>query len=647
VISNYNNTFLQVVIFGGEALNFSKLKQWKQQYDACQLINMYGITETTVHVTYQEIGWEQIISSQNTIGKPIPTLSTLILDTSGHLVPVGITGELHVGGEGLARGYLNRPDLTAQKFIKNPFDSSKGSKLYKTGDLGRYLPNGTIEYIGRIDDQVKIRGFRIELGEIENVLSQSQLVKQVVVVATGETENNKQLVCYIVPNGKYNKDAILNFLKNKVPSYMVPSIWIVLDKLPLNKNGKVDRNSLPNVESNMLVAKEHVEPNTIIQKDLCNIWQNVLQIGRVGIFDNFFELGGSSLSAMRVVGQVKRLGYKIEFMDLFANQTIKDLSEVLEARSGEEDEKGVANTDENYRILKDKGYKFLIPIKVGSGKLPLYIVSGGGGTAYKFKKMADFLEEKQSVYGIQQPTNQKDLREFPVTVENIAAVYIAEILHQNPDGPYAISGHCAGGIIAYEMVKQLESMGKKVVFLAMFDTIAPVNPEVNLREGKSLSNLPSILKRSLLKAYLKVDFETFLFRKHTRQALEYKINSLKYLMKKPVPLDSEEEDIYQFYKRLEDGFRIAQKKYRAIPYNGNILIYYAKYHYRFLDISKNVRYRKFYLNDSIKNSWNQYAKSTEIYEVEGEHSSMFDPEVGGKELARLLQEHLNRSNVSV
>ena len=207
-----NTISIRYVIFGGEALDPGKLQFWKEAHPGCHLINMYGITETTVHVTYQEIEWHHIKNGYSTIGKPIPTLSIYILADSGDLVSIGVPGEMHVGGAGLARGYLNRPELTAEKFIGDPFSSEPGSRLYKTGDLGRWLPDGTIEYLGRIDDQVKIRGYRIEPGEIESLLNSSGLVQQAVVLAKEDKQDNKRLVGYVVSPGTFDKTAIQEYL---------------------------------------------------------------------------------------------------------------------------------------------------------------------------------------------------------------------------------------------------------------------------------------------------------------------------------------------------------------------------------------------------------------------------------------------------
>jgi non-ribosomal peptide synthetase component F len=232
---------VRYVIFGGEALNPAKLQPWKKLFDGCALINMYGITETTVHVSYQPIGWEHIQDSRSIIGKPIPTLSAYIVDRDQNLVPVGVPGELWIGGAGVARGYLNRPELTAEKFIADPFSKEPGARLYKTGDLGRWLPGGSIEYLGRIDDQVKIRGYRIELGEIETVLMQSGLMRQAVVLAKEDKEGHKRLVGYIVSKEQFDRETVTRYLKNRLPEYMVPALWVELESLPITSNGKIDK----------------------------------------------------------------------------------------------------------------------------------------------------------------------------------------------------------------------------------------------------------------------------------------------------------------------------------------------------------------------------------------------------------------------
>ena len=334
--SNITSTTVRYVIFGGEALNPGKLQYWKQTYQNTRLVNMYGITETTVHVTYREIEWEHIEGGQSIIGKPIPTLNIYILNQEKSLAPIGVAGELYVGGSGLARGYLNQPELTAEKFIKDPFSTNPNARLYKTGDLGRWLPDGNIEYLGRIDDQVKIRGFRIELGEIESVLNQNETISQGVVLAKADKQGTKRLVGYVVSHQKaFDKQAIQAWLNEKLPEYMVPAIWVELSSIPLTSNGKVDRKALPEPELTDLSA-EYVAPRNETEAKLAVIWQELLGLEQVGIYDNFFELGGDSILTIQIVSRMRRLGYIIQPRDIFNHQVIANLSAIIGKQAGHE-----------------------------------------------------------------------------------------------------------------------------------------------------------------------------------------------------------------------------------------------------------------------------------------------------------------------
>ncbi|MES2296356.1 MAG: amino acid adenylation domain-containing protein, partial [Pseudomonadota bacterium] len=302
---------LKYVIFGGEALNEAALQPWfaKHGQSQPQLINMYGITETTVHVTYQLLQSDQA-HSPNAIGRPIADLGVYLLDAGLKLAPIGVAGELHVSGAGLARGYLNRPELTAERFIDHPYSKRAGARLYKSGDLARYLPDGSIAYLGRIDSQVKIRGFRIELGEIESALTSHPQVKESLVLATESVSGDKRLVAYVIgqgvpETGTFDADAILiaalrQHLAQTLPDYMIPAAFVVLDQMPLTPNGKVDHKALPAPDMAQSQS-EYVAPRTATESRLCALWQEVLDIERVGITDNFFQLGGHSLSATRLV----------------------------------------------------------------------------------------------------------------------------------------------------------------------------------------------------------------------------------------------------------------------------------------------------------------------------------------------------------
>ncbi|MUH00601.1 amino acid adenylation domain-containing protein, partial [Scytonema sp. UIC 10036] len=324
------------VIFGGEALEIQSLKAWLARHgvESPRLVNMYGITETTVHVTYCPITTVDVRQGAGSaIGCPIPDLQVYVLDRQQQLLPIGVPGELHIGGAGLARGYLNRPQLTQEKFIPNPFSTDRHSRLYKTGDKARYLPDGNIEFLGRIDNQVKIRGFRIELGEIEAVLSQHPSVHSVVVIVRVDTPGDQRLVAYIVPQNHYAPtiSELRQFLKTKLPEYMVPNAIVILEALPLTPNGKVDHRALPSPELDRELLDKFFAPRNPIEEMLALIWADVLKVEQVGIHDNFFELGGHSLLATQLISRIRTsLKVELPLRSLFAAATVAQLAQEIQ-----------------------------------------------------------------------------------------------------------------------------------------------------------------------------------------------------------------------------------------------------------------------------------------------------------------------------
>ena len=317
---NLDLSNIRYVIFGGDALNINKLKRWKEKYKQTKLINMYGITETTVHVTYKEIGIEDINNEICTIGTPIPTTYTMVMNEEGKLQPFGIVGEICVGGDGVGRGYLKNSELTAQKFILNPYDPSQ--KLYKSGDLGRMLESGEIEYLGRADNQVQLRGFRIELGEIENAILKNKKIQDCKVLAQGS--DDKYLCAYIIWYSKIDDQEIKNFLSSLLPEYMVPSIYVELDEIPMTNNGKVDIKALPIHDFKKGI--NYIPPSNKIEEKLVEIWSDLLNIDKkeLGIDTNFFTIGGHSLKAAILSGKIhKELGVEFQLKDLFLHTTIK------------------------------------------------------------------------------------------------------------------------------------------------------------------------------------------------------------------------------------------------------------------------------------------------------------------------------------
>ncbi len=324
---------LRAVIFGGESLELQSLRPWIERYgdQYPRLINMYGITETTVHVTYRLIRLEDVEQNcGSVIGTPIPDLSLYILDEELEPVPVGVPGEVYVGGMGVSRGYLNRPTLTAQRFIPDPFSQKLGVRLYRTGDLARRLSNGDLEYLGRGDQQVKVRGFRIELGEIEAALANIPEIAEAVVITYLQNEDDKRLVAYLVPNGDPpNRSDLRAVLKECLPDYMIPGAFVFLDAMPLTAQGKVDRRALPAPNWNDSAARHTIiPPQTPAEKIICQVWEEVLGIDTVGIEDNYFELGGDSISALKVIAQMRRQGWEVKAKDVFQHQTIKELAAV-------------------------------------------------------------------------------------------------------------------------------------------------------------------------------------------------------------------------------------------------------------------------------------------------------------------------------
>jgi amino acid adenylation domain-containing protein len=321
---------LRLVIFGGEALEMHSLKPWFDRHgDECpRLVNMYGITETTVHVTYRVLS-KADLNSGSVIGIPIPDLKIYVLDGSQKPVPTGVPGELYVGGAGVARGYLNRPELTAEKFLPNPFTTKEGDRLYRSGDLARYLPNRDLEYLGRIDDQVKIRGFRIELGEIESKLSQCPSVREAVVVAREQTPGDKRLVAYITPKDTApNVGELQEFLKAALPEYMVPSAFVILDRLPLSPNGKVDRKALPApTATEPSPGNSPIPPGNDLEQTIATIWRDILKKPHIGLDQNFFEAGGDSIRLASAHARLQELlGRQFPVTDLFTHTTIRSLA---------------------------------------------------------------------------------------------------------------------------------------------------------------------------------------------------------------------------------------------------------------------------------------------------------------------------------
>jgi amino acid adenylation domain-containing protein/non-ribosomal peptide synthase protein (TIGR01720 family) len=326
---------LRYIIFAGEALSPARLQLFYQRYPATKLINMYGITEITVHATYKEVGRAEIETDSRSVGKPIPTLTCYVLGNNGALAPIGVAGELYVGGAGVARGYLNRETLTAQRFIESPFKT--GERLYRSGDRARLLPDGELEYGGRLDEQVKIRGYRIELGEIEAAIKQYPGISAVAVIAA-KTAGEQELIAYVVAGEALNKPALRNLLQEKLPAYMVPAYFVQLAAMPLTTNGKLDKKKLPQPSgSEIETGNEYVSPRTVTEERLVKIWSQVLNLPaeKISVKDNFFEAGGHSLKATKLAGHIYRaFETRIALRDLFVHPVLEAQALLVEQSTG-------------------------------------------------------------------------------------------------------------------------------------------------------------------------------------------------------------------------------------------------------------------------------------------------------------------------
>jgi amino acid adenylation domain-containing protein/non-ribosomal peptide synthase protein (TIGR01720 family) len=347
---------LRLVIFGGEALELQSLRPWLERYgdEQPQLVNMYGITETTVHVTYRRIRMADLESGRGSvIGAAIPDLQVYILDQHQQPVPAGVAGELCVAGDGLARGYLQQPQLTAERFLPDPFSGGAGARLYRSGDLGRQLTDRETEYLGRTDQQVKVRGFRVEPGEIEAVLNEHPAVRESVVITHEEVTREKRLVAYVVPrNGEpFSAEDLRSHLQQRLPEYMLPAVIVEMKALPLTLNGKIDRRALPTPDEVAVRPKKSFEaPRSETEQILADIWSEVLGIKPVGVDDNFFELGGDSILSIQIVVRAKEAGIYLTPKQLFQHQTIAELAPLTgappQARESISEEPGPVKLDQ-------------------------------------------------------------------------------------------------------------------------------------------------------------------------------------------------------------------------------------------------------------------------------------------------------------
>jgi amino acid adenylation domain-containing protein len=598
------------ILCGGEALPKDLVSKLTSRSSA--LWNMYGPTETTIWSTVKLIESAEDIS----IGKPIANTQVYILDENLNNLTDGTIGEIFIAGDGVALGYLNRPDLTAERFIDNPFSKKPGHKMYRTGDLGKFKANGDIQCLGRIDHQVKVRGYRIELEEIEHALLTQPDIKEAVVIAREDTPGDPRLVAYLVlAPGAENID-----LKTKtydwhhalmaiLPEYMVPDDFVLMPSIPITPNGKTDRKSLPKPDYRVINREgDYVAPRTDIEKQVAEIWEELMGLEKISIFDNFFTLGGRSLVAVQIMARIEKItGKRLPLATLFEHSTIEQLSLRL-------------NVD-----AKSITWDSLVPIKPKGSKMPLYIVHGAGLNVLLFNALAMNMDEEQPVYGLQ-AKGLNGIDEPLDVMEEIAANYISEIVAQNPTGPYALAGYSLGGTIAYEMARQLMAMGKEVKMLAVFDTYA-----------KQTDMYDPFVKRTISRIWLfimKLLYSFVLFANDPKRTFEYKTLVIK---RRIIRLfwrifkgkEEKQEGFFAYDNEIDEASAKAKRNYYQKPLNITVDLFRAKK-------------KTFYMADFAYLGWREFAlKGVNVHDIPGEHNTIFAPP-NDEKFAVVLQQCLDR-----
>jgi amino acid adenylation domain-containing protein len=444
--SNDKLLSLQTIVAGGDVLQDKLVQRWAS---GRQLINIYGPTEATISASLYRC--DPTASGNPPIGRPIANTQIYILDRYQQPVPIGVAGELYIGGAGVARGYLNRPELTAERFLQDPFVSDPHARMYKTGDLGRWLADGNIEFLGRNDDQVKIRGFRIELGEIEARLAQFPGIREAVVLAREDQPGDKRLVAYYTAEQELEPtaEALRSHLLAALPEYMVPAAYVRLEQLQLTPNGKLDRRALPAPDTDAFSSRGYEPPQGGTEILLAHIWTDLLNLERVGRQDSFFTLGGHSLLAISLLSRIrKELQIDVSLNSLLRHATISQLAQHMNT--------GITGGDSDHPIC----------VRSGSSNINLFLAHDGYGEILYATVLAKSLDPALSIYSLPAPHNNL----LSVSVEAMAGRMITLMRSVQPYGPYRIAGWSFGGSLAYQIAAQLLRDGEKVAFLGLLDS---------------------------------------------------------------------------------------------------------------------------------------------------------------------------------
>lgn len=448
------------ILFGGEAAEPGPLRKLLEHLGPGVLVNSYGPAEGCVITTYHEIADIPENALTVPIGRPVSNTQIYLLDHLQRPVPIGVQGEIYIGGEGVAHGYLNRPELTAQRFLPDTFSEKPGRLLYRTGDFARMRSNGEIEFVGRTDEQVKIRGHRIELAEVRHAIAAHPDVKQTFLMVREDAPGDKRLVAYVTlqrPLAAAQK-SLRQHATDKLPPHMVPAAFVIVESIPLNVNGKVDRKALPAPGERPESADSDQPAETDLERKLTKVWQQLLRVDRIGVNDNFFDLGGHSLLAARLIARIeKQLGNNIPMATLFEAPTIAQLAQRLRQRT--------------YSSAWSPLVELHLPAGITSAK-PFFCVHSLGANLVSFHKVAALMRGDRAIYGLQ-PHGLNGTQKPIESIELIASAYLEEVRKKQPHGPYYLGGVCLGGVIAYEMAQQLRAEGEAVALTALIDSYLP------------------------------------------------------------------------------------------------------------------------------------------------------------------------------
>ena len=617
---------LESIISAGEACAPAIIEQWGK---GRRFINAYGPTENTVCAT-MATGLPP--GRSGVIGRPISNVQVYIVDDHFEPVPVGVAGELLIGGIGLARGYLNRPDLTAERFIPNSFSPGNSARLYRTGDRVRYQEDGNLEFLGRVDHQVKVRGFRIELGEIEAVLARCTGVRDNLVTVREAEPGDQRLVAYVIADPDYSLTTgeLRSKLKEELPEYMVPSAIVFLDAFPLTPNGKVDRRALPVPDGTRPdLGNEYAAPRNYVEETLASVWCEVLRVKKVGIHDNFFELGGHSLLAAQVISNVDEiLNVELSIRSFFDMPTIAELAESLVNQQlvGNKNRwaEPVLLPETGHSSVSPDPMSSLVAIQPAGSKPPFFCVHPSGGNVFSLFELARSLGNDRPFYGLQAKGLTKGGNPH-TSIEEMAAFYIEALRLVQPEGPYLLGGWSMGAIVAFEMAQQLEALGQNVSLLALIDSKAP------LGDNRALLDQETILGSFALDLALSWENPRFLWEQFWQLRANDKLAFVLEQAKEAqlVSASFELANVQRLVNVFEANVR-AMASYKPQNYSGRVKLFIAG------ERSDEEQ------PDRTK-GWNLLAAEVEVQVIPGNHYTMLrKPHV--KVLASLLSAAMDQAN---